>query len=243
MRRKSPLLGLAAAFLMVVSDANADSLRGSRASLLRQTRAAAQNDFTLLDRAEDVRRYVELGLLVPIGGNRDYALHRVSFPVGRPALKTFVERLAAQYRRACGERLVVTSLTRPKSRQPSNAYRHSVHRTGMAVDLRRSERSSCRAWLERTLRSLEKKGVIEATAERRPAHYHVAIFPKRYAGHVDAVDDESAATDERYRIRRGDSLWTIAREHGTTVERLRDVNSLDGSAIDVGQTLRIPGDV
>ena len=95
-------------------------------------------------------------------------------------MKTFIERLSEQYRAACGERLVVTSLTRPITRQPPNASVISVHPTGMAADLRRSDSSGCRQWLETVLLDLEGKGVIEATREQYPPHYHVAVFPNPY---------------------------------------------------------------
>ncbi len=38
----------------------------------------------------------------------------------------------------------------------------------------------------------------------------------------------------------GDSLWTIAREHGITVGELRDVNGIQGSRIFVGQLIDVP---
>ena len=115
-------------------------------------------------------------------GNADYELatEEVSFPYARPEVKTFVERLSEQYRAACGERLVVTSLTRPITRQPPNASVISVHPTGMAADLRRSDSPGCRQWLETVLLDLEGKGVIEATREQYPPHYHVAVFPNPY---------------------------------------------------------------
>ena len=56
----------------------------------------------------------------------------------------------------------------------------SVHPTGMAADLRRSDSSGCRQWLETVLLDLEGKGVIEATREQYPPHYHVAVFPNPY---------------------------------------------------------------
>ena len=43
-------------------------------------------------------------------------------------------------------------------------------------------------------------------------------------------------------VRPGDTLWDLARTHGTTVQALRDANGLGGnSQIDAGDTLRIPG--
>jgi hypothetical protein len=154
----------------------------------RQLRIAAENDLTPLERPAHVRRFVSMGLLVPLPGSADYRLDGVSFPVARRDVKTFVERLSRQYRAACGERLVVTSLTRPASRQPRNAHQRSVHRTGMAVDLRWSTRRTCQRWLETTLLALERQGVIEATRERHPAHYHVAVFPRRYASYVAGLN-------------------------------------------------------
>ncbi|MGH7856198.1 MAG: DUF5715 family protein [Candidatus Binatia bacterium] len=223
--------------------APAQSLRGSHASLVRQRQWARSHDFTFLDTASDVRRFVEEGLLVPLSGNGDYELDGASFPYARPEIRTFVIRLASQYRRACGEKLVLTSLTRPSSRQPRNASRLSVHPTGMAIDLRRSRRQSCRRWLEQTLLALEEAGVLEATSERRPPHYHVAVFPRPYVRYVTVASEgeaTAAAGDRLYRVRAGDSLWSIAREHGVTIRRLRSANHLRSSRIVAGQTLLIP---
>jgi hypothetical protein len=66
----------------------------------------------------------------------------------------------------------------------TNASAISVHPTGMAIDLRRSDSSGCRQWLETVLLDLEGKGVIEATREQYPPHYHVAVFPNPYLQYV-----------------------------------------------------------
>ena len=112
-------------------------LRGNRSSLARQNAEARRHDFTYLVTRSQVLRFVERGWLVPLWGNSNYRLKDVSFPYARPAVKLFVERLSSQYRSACGEQLVVTSLTRPKNYQPRNASPKSVHPTGMALDMRR----------------------------------------------------------------------------------------------------------
>ena len=44
-----------------------------------------------------------------------------------------------------------------------------------------------------------------------------------------------------YTVRNGDSLWTIARSHGTTVELIQRLNGLESSRIFAGQTLAVPG--
>ena len=117
--------------------AEAQSLRGSGASLDRQNRQATMHDYTSLRDAGHVQRFLDAGLLVPLYETANYWLKGVSFPVARPAVRLFIDRLAGQYRAACGERLVVTSLTRPLANQPRNASRRSVHPKGMALDLRR----------------------------------------------------------------------------------------------------------
>jgi len=231
---------------------SAQSLRGSMASVDVQNVIAAEHDFTFLASGERVRFFAAQGWLVRIQPNADFTLRGVSFPYARPEVELFIRRLGAQYRANCGEQLVVTSLTRPTSDQPANASERSVHPTGMALDLRRPYGARCRAWLEGVLMSLEGAGVLEATLERFPVHYHVAVFPKQYAAYVARLQGRQptpqatirtvAAPEERveYRVRRGDSLWTIARSHGTTVEELQVANQLASSRIFVGQVLDVP---
>jgi hypothetical protein len=212
---------------------------------------ARDHDYTYIRDARQLRRFVAAGYLVPLEGNRNYTLASVSFPFARPEVELFIRRLSEQYRSACGEPLVVTSLTRPQNAQPRNASDRSVHPTGMAVDLRLSRKRSCRGWLEGVLTSLEGAGVLEATRERYPAHYHVALFPKPYYDYVARMSDEAPQLAERvavdlddsmidYTVRRGDSLWTIARRHGISVDRLRAENALRGNRIMAGQTLKVP---
>jgi len=226
-------------------EAAAQSLRGSPATVERQNLAALQHDFTFLRDAAHVRRFVDAGYLVPLSSNSDYDVKRISFPYARPEVALFVSRLGRQYRDACGETLVVTSLTRPTTRQPWNASPRSVHPTGMAVDLRRSTKRHCREWLESVLLHLEGRGVVEAVRENRPPHYHVAVFPQPYAEYVaglEASDGDgpgAVVREASHRVRSGDSLWSIARANGKTVGELRVSNDLRGSRIYVGQLIRL----
>ncbi|MEE8137454.1 MAG: DUF5715 family protein [Thermoanaerobaculia bacterium] len=233
---------LGAALMALVAPANAVSLRGSNRSLERQNREARRHGFTYLKNSRHVYRFVEDGYLVQVRENAEFQLYRVSFPYARPAVKLFIERLAKHYRTECGEPLVITSLTRPLSRKPRNASPRSVHPTGMAFDLRRSWSRSCRRWLEQVLLSLENKGVLEAGYERRPPHYHVAVFPRHYAAwaarHPSA--DEPLISPDRYIVTRGDTIWKIAARHKTTVESLKRANGLRSSRIYPGQVLKLP---
>jgi hypothetical protein len=178
---------------VMTSPVDAQTLRGSPQAMQQQNRIAREHDFTFLQTGAQVRRFVESGYLVHLPGNADYELARVSYPYARPAVKLFIERLSSQYRAACGEKLVVTSLTRPISEQPNNASALSVHPAGMAVDLRVSGRAACRNWLERTLLSLERQGVLNAIRENRPPHYHVALYPNQYTQYVARLTGQSTA--------------------------------------------------
>jgi hypothetical protein len=180
------------------SSASAGELGGSLASMRRQYQVAKKNAFTFLRTSAQVREFVRQDRLVAIESNEHLLVNNVSFPYARPEVSLFIERLAAQYHAATGERLVVTSLTRPLSRQPRNAHRLSVHPTGMAVDLR-IPKGRARKWLESTLLQLEGLGLIDATRERRPPHYHIAVYPTKYGDYVERLIDKqptvaSAAT-------------------------------------------------
>lgn len=170
------------ALLSVVPLASIDAgeLGGSLRSVRRQHTIARRNEYTFVRNSYELRELVRKGRLVQLNTTASYVVDDVSFPYARPAVKLFIERLAAQYKAATGERLVITSLTRPLSRQPRNASALSVHPAGMAVDLRIPGSKWNRAWLERALLSLEDKTVLDVTRERHPPHYHVAVFPVQY---------------------------------------------------------------
>jgi hypothetical protein len=169
-----------------VGTVDASSLRGSAASMVEQNRVAKDHGLSFFRTTEDIRNAVARGELVKLDGNENYAVADfVQLPYLHPAGKLFVERLSEQYREACGQKLVVTSAVRPANGQPTNAHRLSVHPAGMAVDLRVSDRASCRSWLEGALLNLNNRGVINGIREFRPPHYHVAIYPEQYLAYVE----------------------------------------------------------
>lgn len=215
------------------------SLQGSRDSMMKQNRIAREHDYTFLRNGADVQKFAANKLLVKLSGDRNYELAGVSYPYARPALKLFIERLSKQYREATGERLVVTSLTRPLSQQPRNASDLSVHPTGMAVDVRISSNRAARRWLEGVLLDLERKGVLEATKERRPPHYHVALFPEQYEEYVGNLQKPEAPRSVTHRVAGGDTLWGIAQRYETSVTAIKRLNDLASAEIRVGQVLRI----
>ncbi len=247
-------LALCTVLLAVVPiPASAASLTPSRPGLMRQVRAAQSHGAFYAVNEGDLRTMRHSGELVRIEGNEDFVLkYSVPFPYARPEVGLFLARLSEQYRDACGKRLVVTSLVRPKNRQPRNSSSLSVHPTGMAMDLRVSEYPACRAWLERALLNLEDRGVLEAARERYPPHYHVVLFPDPYVDYVqekvgrtvtasfEAAPEAEAGEVVSYQVRRGDSLWQIARRYDTTAQSIQRANGLRTTVLRPGQSLRIP---
>jgi len=239
MQKKLTITVLALVTLTATALVQAQSLMGSRASMTRQHQEALKYGYTFIQNAQGVSNFVDSGYLVKVERSSHLDLHDVSYPYARPAVKTFVERLAAQYHVECGEKLTVTSLTRPKNRQPANASSESVHPTGMAVDLRIPPPGRCRNWLEKALLSLEADDVLDVTRERNPPHYHVAVFTRTYEQYAKAATD----SPREYVVRRGDTLSAIATRTGASIPQLRNANGLRGDMIRVGQKLVVPGTV
>ena len=241
-RHRRPLLKAAVAWLWVFClphwQLEAQTLRPSRQSLDLQNREAARHNFSFIRDRGQLLSFVNNGYLVPVKGNHFYSLKAVSFPFARPEVLHFVERLAEKYSRTCGEKLIVTSLTRPSRYQPRNASPRSVHPTGMALDLRRTNNYVCRRWLESVLLDLEDLGVLEASKERSPPHYHIAIVPRRYRENKEwAPTSESRS---KYRVARGDTLYRIASRFRTSVDEVKRLNDLRSSRIYPGQLLAVP---
>jgi LysM repeat protein len=228
---------------------HAQSLRGSQASINRMYRHALAEDLSFYETPAGVRKAAAAGRLVKLSPDSAMVLHEVGYPYVRPSTRLFVDRLSIQYLDACGEALTVTSAVRPARRQPANSTERSVHPTGMAVDLRKPRNTRCLRWLRTTLLDLEDAGILEATEEHSPAHFHVAVFPTQYTRYATAkakaesgtqLASHSSSATSTYKVHAGDTLWDIARDHRTTVDAILSANDLSGDIIQPGQELRIP---
>jgi hypothetical protein len=157
--------------------AAAQSLRGSKDKVERAYQFAKRRGLAFTTSRADIREGIEDGDYVRLTGSRNVRLKGVTVPYVRPATRAFVTQLGAKYRKACGGPLVVTSALRPTTlqRRLANGAAKSVHPTGMAVDLR-SPRGSCRSWLRTELLAESRRGAVDATEERNPAHFHVIVF-------------------------------------------------------------------
>ncbi len=67
----------------------------------------------------------------------------------------------------------------------------------------------------------------------KPAPTVAAVGP-------NPISKPDSAKPETYRVRRGDSLWEIARRFGVSVKALMDLNNLSSHIVAVGTVIRIP---
>lgn len=159
--------------------------------------AANARDLQFFRTKEDVYAAARAGSLKLISETEDLELEKVAYPFLLPNTLRFADSLAAQYHAGCGERIVVTSGARPTSKQPRNASPKSVHPTGMAVDFRKPRTPACLAWMRKSLVGLEDAGVIEATEERHPAHFHVAVLKQAPERHIQMAAGEVALPQKK----------------------------------------------
>ena len=151
------------------------TLRGSKVAVEQAYQVARSRGVPFTTTRGDALREAEEGSFVRLSGSNSVRLKGVSLPFVRPATRSFVASFGASYRAACGEPLTVTSAIRPRSVRLANSVEKSVHPTGMAVDLR-VPRNGCRNWMRRELIAMEQQGLVQATEERRPAHFHVVVL-------------------------------------------------------------------
>jgi hypothetical protein len=177
MRHTVGLFAVAVASLLFhPHHAGAQALRGSRASVELMYAAAQRRDLLFLHSPAEVYAAALSGALELVSITDDLELEGAQYPFVLPNTLRFADSIAAAYHAGCGERIVLTSGARPLDEQPRNASPKSVHPTGMAIDFRKPRTPACLTWLRRNLLALENRDVIEATEERRPAHFHVAVL-------------------------------------------------------------------
>lgn len=58
-----------------------------------------------------------------------------------------------------------------------------------------------------------------------------------YTGYEEVPNTES----DLYVVRRGDTLWSIAKKYGISVNELKKINNLNNNLLSVGQTLKVSG--
>lgn len=80
------------------------------------------------------------------------------------------------------------------------------------------------------------EAVIKAVCDYKGIKY---IKPKNSTPKNDNLSVKS--DNFNYIVKKGDTLWDIARLYNTTVDKLKQLNNLSGNTIKVGQSLIVPG--
>jgi hypothetical protein len=65
------------------------------------------------------------------------------------------------------------------------------------------------------------------------------IDPKAVATPTDAHVPDAQTTTDYVIIQKGDTLYSLAKRHGTTVQQLQELNQLEGTLLKIGQKLKI----
>jgi LysM repeat protein len=277
-RRSAILLAAAAALLAIPPHADAqragrqpEALRGSRESVEKMYDFAQRYRYPFYLTPSTLDDAIAKGRLVPLTGDENYELTRgVGFSYATTEARDFVMQFAPQYLAACGVPLTVTSAARPMSRQPRNANPHSVHPTGIAVDIRRPYPGPCLTWVRTALAQLEARGFVEATEEHHPVHLHIAVLrapgarftlpdltngvrvarqpttPETTVAAANGDVSLVAATNDWartrvYLVRDGDTLWDVAQKTGVSVAALARANNRSPkSVLRPGTMLALP---
>lgn len=159
------------------------SLKGNKKAVMGAYNYAQAADYTFAANDAERDRLVANGALVKLD-SRYIRLNNASSPYVLPVVARFVDRLGEQYAAAGCGKLIVNGGMRPLDFQGTlkNGSSHSVHPTGMPVDLFRDtdENSYCYKWLEGRLMTIEANRRIDATAEDFNRHFHVVVVPHVY---------------------------------------------------------------
>jgi len=89
------------------------------------------------------------------------------------------------------------------------------------------------AWIE----ALPAPATLLATRTERPAP--AVIASRSLAGSADVQTAGRGESPTVYRVKRGDTLFSIARLFNTTVANIKSWNKLRGNALAVGARLKI----
>ena len=86
---------------------------------------------------------------------------------------------------------------------------------------------------------LYAEAVVKAVCEYKNVKYKAPSSSKNIINNTPNTNNSSVKLE--YIVKKGDTLWDIARLYNTTVQKLKDLNNLSGNTIKVGSILKVPG--
>ena len=125
--------------------------------------------------------------------------------------------------------------TIPTSKLPQRAYVYHRVRTGQTLStIARRYRTSVRAIMRAN--NMRRSNFIRAGKRLKIPQRGYTLAKKSAPAKRAAVP----STGKHY-VRKGDSLWIIAKLYGTTVKKIKKINALSSNHLYIGQRLKIPG--
>ena len=125
----------------------------------------------------------------------------------------------------------------PLWRPPTPAYvRHKVRRGESLSVIARRYRTSVRSIM--ALNRLKSARFIKAGWKLKIPTKMAHATLKKASSPVTGPKTRRNASE--YAVRKGDSLWTIAKRFGTTTKAIQSVNHLNTTRLRIGQVLNIP---
>ncbi|MEK7546492.1 MAG: DUF5715 family protein [Patescibacteria group bacterium] len=172
------------------------ALRGGKAVQKRHNRQANADDLTRLEKRDDLERFIDLGLLVPVDDTRSYYLdsigghdpgHEDLYRHARPWTKRFLDKELSVVRTKFGHRSKLTSFVRTDTYQGricrsgngaaicgGDWWEQSLHLTGATVDISKEGMSrKTLAWMRKRLVQLQRQSLVSAIEERGAFHVFV----------------------------------------------------------------------
>ena len=115
-----------------------------------------------------------------------------------------------------------------------------VHRIAYLVRVRRENPALHRDW-SLTFHDTDNVQLL-AYSKREGANRLLVVVNLDPVSGTNSLEGDFTlrGADRVYRVRGGDSLWEIAKRHGTSVARLKQVNGMSSSHLKPGQVLEIP---
>lgn len=167
----------------------------------RQNAVADRHDLTRIRDRDQLKKFVDSGLLVPLYDTNAYVIsdelgekdpgHRSLYKHARPYTKVFLDDILGEAHRKFGSRYTITSLVRTVEYQrrlcKSNGnaicgirgWKRSSHLTGATVDISYVGMSSKeRRWFRKKLNRLQAAGRIIYVREISQACFHIMVLPR-----------------------------------------------------------------
>lgn len=147
---------------------------GCQTTSEQQFQYALKQNLTPVTTAAEYADRIARGQFVRLEG--PHLLVLAKRPYALPSTVAFMMELSAAYHATgCGQ-VIVKDAVRLVSERPPNGSIHSVHPSGMAVDIRvRYIKPACADWLRMYVRQKEAVGAVDATHELHPEHLHIVV--------------------------------------------------------------------